>query len=99
MKKMYIVDIAVPMPRSRYGTTAWSTGPTIANAHVVSTACGMPKMTNSALLVVENCSGVKSADGRISSADDRERLGRVPAVDPVEVAAERTAGAAARRSR
>ena len=32
MKKMYIVDIAVPMPRSRYGTTACSTGPTIANA-------------------------------------------------------------------
>ena len=38
------------------------------------------------MLCDENCSGVKSADGRISSADERERLGRVLAVHAVEVA-------------
>ena len=38
--------IAVPMPRNRYGTTACSTGPVIANAEVVSTACGMPRIQN-----------------------------------------------------
>ena len=54
------------MPRSRYGTTAHSTGPTIANAQVVSTACGMSNRTNSTSLCVENRSGVNSPDGRIS---------------------------------
>ena len=67
MKKMYIVAIAVPMPRSRYGTTACSTGPVIANAEVVSTACGMPRIQNAVELCTEYWSGVKSADGRISA--------------------------------
>ena len=66
MKKMYSVDMAVPMPRRRYGTTACSTGPTIANADAVSTACGTLRIQNQVGLCTLNCSGVSSADGRIS---------------------------------
>ena len=38
------------MPRSRYGTTAWRTGPTIANADAVSTACGTFRIQNQVVL-------------------------------------------------
>ena len=96
MNTTYITPIAVPRPRSRYGHTACSTGVTIANAHAVSTACGMPQITNHVTLCVENCSGVKSADGRISSADEHERLGRVLAVRAVEVARRPDRGTAPR---
>ena len=88
MKKMYRVDMAVPMPRSRYGTTAWSTGPTIANADAVNTACGIFKIQNQVELCTLNCSGVSSADGRISSSDQRERACGVLPVPLVEVAAD-----------
>src|SRR5262249_35172502 len=67
MKKMYIAAIAVPIPRSRYGTTAWSTGAVMANADVVSTACGTPRIQNQAELCTEYWIGVKTADGRISA--------------------------------
>ena len=67
MNTTYMTPIAVPRPRSRYGHTACSTGVTIANAHAVSTACGMPQITNHTMLCVETCSGVNSADGRISA--------------------------------
>ncbi len=46
MNTTYMTPIATPRPRSRYGHTACSTGVTIANAHAVSTACGMPQITN-----------------------------------------------------
>ena len=46
MNTTYITPIATPSPRMRYGHTACSTGVTIANAHAVSTACGMPQITN-----------------------------------------------------
>ena len=72
-----MTPIATPRPRSRYGHTACSTGVTIANAHAVSTACGMPQMTNHTTLCVETCSGVNSADGRMSEADEHERLRRI----------------------
>ena len=55
------------MPRNRYGTTAWSTGPTIANAEAVSTACGTFRIQNQVVLCTLNCSGVSSADGRMSA--------------------------------
>ena len=67
MSTTYITPIATPRPRKRYGHTACSTGVTIANAHAVSTDCGMPQITNHATLCVETCSGVNSADGRISA--------------------------------
>ena len=68
MKKMYIVAIAVPMPRSRYGhdrlqhrrdhrERATSSAP----------PAGSRGSTNAVELCTENCSGVKSADGRISA--------------------------------
>ena len=40
---------------------------TIANAHAVSTDCGIPKMTNHTVLCVETCNGVNNADGMISA--------------------------------
>ena len=38
----------------------------MAKAAVVRTAWGIPRMTNHVLLWIENCSGVKMADGRMS---------------------------------
>ena len=67
MNTTYIVAIAVPRPRRRYGHDGLQHRPVIANAQAVSTACGMPRITNHTVLCVENCSGVKSADGRISA--------------------------------
>src|SRR5262249_62098339 len=74
MKKMYIAAIAVPIPRSGYGTTAWSTGAVIANADVVSTACGTPRIQNQAELCTEYWIGVKTADGRISAPTSARAL-------------------------
>ena len=61
---------------------------TIANAHVVSTACGMLQMTNHVALCVENCSGVKSADGRISMPTSTSALAGFLRYDAVEVPAD-----------
>ena len=85
MNTTYMTPIAVPRPRNRYGHTAWSTGVTIANAQAVSTACGMPQITNHTLLWVDTCSGVNKRRRQDQQSDDHERLRRILAVGAVEV--------------
>ncbi len=46
----------------------------------MSTACGISEDPNHVVLCIENCSGVNSADGRMSKPDERERLGGIRAV-------------------
>ena len=82
------------------GTTACSTGPTIANArrgeHRLRDA---EDRRTSAVLCIENCSGVKSADGRISTPTSASALAGFVPVRRGRSSGRRTAGAAARRCR
>ena len=89
MKTTYITPIAVPRPRSRYGHTACSTGVTIANAHAVSTACGMPEDHEPRDAVRRDLQRREERRRQDQRADDHERLGRVLAVGAVEVARRR----------
>ena len=86
MNTTYITPIAVPSPRRRYGHTACSTGVTIANAHAVSTACGMPQITNHVVAVRRDLQRREERRRQDQRADEHERLGRVLAVGAVEVA-------------
>ena len=57
----------------------------MAKAEVVRTACGIPRMTNQVSLWIENWSGVKMADGRISRPTTASALAGSLAVGAVEV--------------
>ena len=74
MKKMYSAPSACPIPRSRYGITEVSNGPTIAYAATVITAVGMPMIANPTGFGMKYCTGTSSADGSTSHPTKRNAL-------------------------
>ena len=59
------------MPRSRYGTIDWVTGPTMVNAVIRSALGAMPTIRNAVTFGMAYWSGISTETGRMSSPTRR----------------------------
>ena len=86
-----------PMPRRRYGTTDWMTGPTMVNAVMSRTPGRIPTIVNSTAFGIAYWIGRSTATGMIKKPSSRSASRRVAAVQRVVALGRRTAARGARR--